>query len=187
MPNRRRITRDGRCLHRLFIVLVPLLVFLAVNAPPAQSQSCYVSCGTATGGGMTCMVRAHVCIAYACPTLVHRSTVATGTVNANCNVGASGDLMATASHTPGQGPAANCTFLFMDGCYVSVVYPYTGCWGGGQQQTVPCVVTVADGLPVELMDFSVEDSSQENAGGRAVEEDNGKRRAPARTSSPSPV
>ena len=137
-------------------IAATVLVAMLALAPAAESQpACATACApSATGGGMTCTVTASFPTMCNMGTVV--ATVASGTVSAMCLPGTSNDYMAMASHAPGSGPnmgtAANCNFMFNWSCTAP---PATA--------TVTCTASTADmpALPVELMDFSIEDEDEE--------------------------
>ncbi len=130
--------------------LATLFVLAAVCLFPFSADSantCVVACTSLMGGGKTCMVHL-INVTYGpCYVPGVKGTVAHGTSNASCLVGAIGDFMATAIHTVGNGYPAKCEFSFGFICYGPP----------GPVNFADCTVDSAgDGLPVELMAFSVE-------------------------------
>ncbi len=132
-------------------VLVALPIAIGVvllPAHPALSQ-CNVSC--AGTNPVVCYVSADLAF-WGCQS---GTSISTATLppqaNAQCTAGIQGDKEATASHWAASGPNPKCSFEFDFVCNVS---------GGGFAGTdYRCLVDTADGLPVELMEFSVESSA----------------------------
>lgn len=136
----------------LFGVVLAGLVFLISGSVGAQTPICMTTCGSG-GGGMTCTVSVTMCsdaaYVFFCP-VNNFTTTATGTLNAACNVGTLFDGVAMATHTAGQGSNANCSFQFRGICGSTAACAY------GMGHFVTCQVDQSEGLPVELLDFSLE-------------------------------
>ena len=143
--------------HRPSASIVALMIMCTVGIvlfSDTAGAQCTVTCMGATGSGKTCYGR--VTNGACSGTMdvavgISNVTVANWT-NAACQP-AAGSLLLTAMHTPGAPASASCSFKFNVNCVP----------GGGNELkrvSVPakqtCIISTANGLPVELMDFSID-------------------------------
>lgn len=146
---------------RLHFAVIALLL-LGAPTSDAGFPNCSVNCVTGASGKVCdvaltespCAAAGlNLCTAYpASQTMV--TTMVLDSSNANCLVGAAEDSMAVASHMAGSAVPASCQFRFRVGRCSS------GACTAAFAVSSLCTVTDADGLPVELMDFSVEASDE---------------------------
>ncbi len=152
--------------------ILATLTILALSAslatPQANAQlACNTTCTGATGTGMTCTVTV-MCPVFSPYFCAFASEMIVGSMNAGCNLGPpTADGAAMATHTPSQATPASCSFFFGINCGV------TNCTETSTL-TDTCVVNAGDGLPIELMEFSIEtehDATREEAGDSDPSED----------------
>ena len=160
LPGGDRIIHPRR---RVLVSLLPLLVFLASGRSEAQ---CNTNCNP-TGGGVSCTVALtqSPCVANGnvhCTNYPPSETMVMTTVlsatSASCLPGATGDSIAMAVHTSGQGVPAQCGFRFR----VARCSSGINCSAAFAETVVCTVDDASDGLPVELMEFSVEDEDEDS-------------------------
>ena len=151
--------------RRVLTIVAPMLLLASLASLPVEAQ-CNTTCGPG-GGGVSCTVALTqspcvangnvLCTNYpASETIVMTSIF--GSTNASCLPGATGDSSAMAVHTAGQGLPAECVFRFR----VARCSSGANC-SAAFAQTVTCTVDdTSDGLPVELMEFSVDEEAEDS-------------------------
>ena len=154
---RSSISRSLKNSIRLLLIFTVLVVTLP--APPPADAGVMIVCNTMCSGG-DCTVTA-ACSTFAPNTCAFLSESVAMANNAACTLGAV-DGMAMAMGT--MGTPATCSFFFANFCGATTMCTM----GFFTTITGTCVVDAADGLPVELMDFSVDgndsDASQGSSG-----------------------
>ena len=155
------LPRPKALLRLVLSTTAVLAVTLAMpRAAQAVPPTCATACTGTTGVGKNCTVM------VGCPpfgVMSFTSETVFAAVSAGCTLGAL-DGMATAMHTPGQGVPATCSFSFGLICCGS---PFCG---PGTPGTIVCTVDGSDGLPIELMEFSVENGDEANADDEKTED-----------------
>lgn len=160
MPNVLRPRRSA-------LILASLMLLPALRLTPPVGAQCSTTCGPG-GGGVSCTVALtqspcvalgdYLCTAYPPSETMVMTTVFNST-NATCLPGGSGDSSAMALHIAGQGLPAECVFRFR----VARCSSGINCTAAAPN-TVTCTVNDAgDGLPVELMEFSVEEDDEDSS------------------------
>ena len=143
-----------KCIRSLLLCVLPLAFTAIAMAQGPTGLICNNGCSPISMGGNHCYVSA-MCPSPAFPIPVSVQTFPVTNSSAMCAVGAAGDLMATASHLPGSGPnsgtMAACGFSFGAFCQSA-----GGMTAGLGNYTSICIVNASDGLPVELMEFSLD-------------------------------
>ena len=132
------------------LALIPVFALLAtllLPRPPAHAGT-ELMCNTMCTGG-DCTVVAN-CGGFAPNTCAFVNESIVMASNAACTLGAL-DGMASAMGT--MGTPATCSFYFANLCGATAMCTM----GFFTTATQICVVDAADGLPVELMDFSIND------------------------------
>lgn len=144
----------NKSIYRVFAFSLFLIIGFLVTPQNTMAGSCSTSCTGAAGSGMNCNVTAMLTCPAGFPTLENIDTqVAVSSYGANCARGAADDLMATATHMVGAGTNggayASCVFFFVQFCRNTAATMI-------DNDNVVCTVNAAgDGLPVELLEFSV--------------------------------
>jgi len=142
--------------HRPSPSIVALMIMCTVGIvlfSDTAGAQCTVTCMGATGAGKTCkgFVTNGACPDSDVVVSISNVTIA-NSMFATCQPSA-GPVLLTAMHTPGAPATASCSFKFNVNCV-----PPGG--GGLKRASVltkeTCVIATSDGLPVELMDFSID-------------------------------
>ena len=140
-------------------MITTLVLAILVAATPAAHAQCpaTVTCNTG-GGGMTCSAGPAPLSLPAC-SVCARSFVkgaAMGMNVSNCTDAGSPymfDLMAM--HASGSPSSATCMVGWSGVCGTSFTFTSFNCVGDAGPATNSCTISMADGLPVELMDFEI--------------------------------
>lgn len=139
-------------LVRLFGISI-LFSVLIFGANTVLAQCGPVNCVGTTGSGKNCTVMATLTCGFTATTVFSNGFTNMST-NANCGI--VGPVTGMATHTISQGTPASCSFYFSLSCAVMG----TGTTGP-TTMTYPlfadCSIGTADGLPVELMGFEIQD------------------------------
>ena len=146
------------------LIAAPMLLWISLAPSPIAAQ-CSTTCGPG-GGGMSCSVMltqspcaangAFLCTAYPSSQTIVTTAVIDST-NADCLPGAGGDSLAMAVHTAGQGLPAECVFRFRVARCSSII----SCTAAAPALVDCTVDDTSDGLPVELMEFSVGEEAEQ--------------------------
>lgn len=145
MPRPQALTRTA---------VLALVASLFLPTVASAQGTCMTACGTSSGGGMTCMISGSpfVCPAFWAANGMYINYV-DNSVSADCGVSMLTGLMRTVIHPPGSGPnsgtQALCRIAFARGCVQGTMVAY-------DNNEIFCNADFNDGLPVELMDFTVE-------------------------------
>jgi len=141
-------------MSKLFGTGFIVLALTLTSVSNIEAQSCSAQCGPSGMGGKLCNgYLLNPCPVPGLPTTVIVYTLPQVAASALCTAGTPSDLKFTVSHAPGYGPnngtQASCSVLFRWYCSSTATTPAM------TTNSMGCSVEVTDGLPVELMEFSL--------------------------------